>query len=80
MQNSYRLVASDSVKALTRIDTKLFPEMIPYMKDSEHLFLVPRKDLDSTAAFLRTSGAKIAIGVSDEGLTQLPPLNLVANA
>lgn len=80
MQFTYRLVASDAVDKPTRIDTLVFQEIIPYLKSpDERLFLVPTADLETYTDLLRKTGAIVNIGVSDEGLSQLPPLN-AANA
>jgi hypothetical protein len=75
MQFNYRLVGSDAVDKPTRIDTISHPEMIPYLKSpDERLFLVPKADIEAQATLLRTTGAIVNVGLSDEGLTQLPPL------
>lgn len=73
MQFIYRLVGSNAVDKPVRVDTQLFPEMIPYLKDGERLFLVPTDELEAHAVLLRTTNAVVHVGVSDEGMTQLPP-------
>lgn len=81
MNLMYRLVGSTAVDKPTRIDTILFPEMIPYLKaPEERLILLPPADLESYATLLRTTGAEVSIGVGKEGLTQLPLLSLVDQA